>query len=182
MKRNTLYYGDCLEVMKEWHGDCVNLIYLDPPFNSNTNDNILFGNKKNIAAAINLQREFIGIDISMYALDVIQKKRLKNIDFKIDGVPAELSSAEDMASKRQFAFEKWAIHCSPTVNKWDASRVKECIATAGKLKHGATEFNRLVMCSIEEHFKKVKPELPTLADPQTDLMTQEELPTSSFHR
>lgn len=40
---NTLYYGDCLEVMSLWPSDCVDLIYLDPPFNSDTDYNILYG-------------------------------------------------------------------------------------------------------------------------------------------
>jgi len=40
---NTLYHGDCLEVMKRWDDDSVDLIYLDPPFNSNANYNILYG-------------------------------------------------------------------------------------------------------------------------------------------
>ena len=40
---NTLYHGDCLEVMKRWDAGCVDLIYLDPPFNSNANYNILYG-------------------------------------------------------------------------------------------------------------------------------------------
>ena len=39
---NTLFYGDCLEVMSEWDDDIADLIYLDPPFNSNANYNILF--------------------------------------------------------------------------------------------------------------------------------------------
>ncbi len=43
MKTNTLYYGDCLEVMSKWRDNSVDLIYLDPPFNSNVNYNILFG-------------------------------------------------------------------------------------------------------------------------------------------
>ena len=42
-RENTLYYGDCLEVMVDWPDECVDLIYLDPPFNSNTDYNILFG-------------------------------------------------------------------------------------------------------------------------------------------
>ena len=40
---NSLYYGDCLEVLSQWPDACVDLIYLDPPFNSKTNYNILFG-------------------------------------------------------------------------------------------------------------------------------------------
>ena len=45
-KINTLYYGDCLEVMREWNDNCIDLIYLDPPFNSKANYNILFGTQK----------------------------------------------------------------------------------------------------------------------------------------
>ena len=40
---NTLYHGDCLDVMNGWEAGCVDLIYLDPPFNSNANYNILYG-------------------------------------------------------------------------------------------------------------------------------------------
>ena len=40
---DSLYYGDCLDVMREWPAACVDLCYLDPPFNSKTNYNILFG-------------------------------------------------------------------------------------------------------------------------------------------
>ncbi len=42
---DTLYYGDCLDWMREWESDCVDLIYLDPPFNSNANYNVLFSDK-----------------------------------------------------------------------------------------------------------------------------------------
>ncbi len=46
---NSLYYGDCLEVMREWPDACIDLIYLDPPFNSNVNYNLLFGDEKKIS-------------------------------------------------------------------------------------------------------------------------------------
>jgi len=32
---NKLYYGDCLTVMREMKEGSVDLIYADPPFNSN---------------------------------------------------------------------------------------------------------------------------------------------------
>ncbi len=41
--RNSLYYGDCLDVFASWPDDCVDLCYLDPPFNSKTDYNLLFG-------------------------------------------------------------------------------------------------------------------------------------------
>ena len=43
---NRLLYGDCLELMRrEIKDETVDLIYLDPPFNSDTNYNMLFGNE-----------------------------------------------------------------------------------------------------------------------------------------
>jgi 16S rRNA G966 N2-methylase RsmD len=40
--RNTLFYGDNLAILREHIADeSVDLIYLDPPFNSNANYNVL---------------------------------------------------------------------------------------------------------------------------------------------
>lgn len=43
LRTNALYYGDCLEWMSRWDDRSVDLIYLDPPFNSQADYNILFG-------------------------------------------------------------------------------------------------------------------------------------------
>jgi len=43
---NALYYGDNLEILREYIKDAtIDLIYLDPPFNSNKDYNVLFGEK-----------------------------------------------------------------------------------------------------------------------------------------
>ena len=43
MATNTLYYGDNLDVLRAHIQDeTVDLIYLDPPFNSNRSYNVLF--------------------------------------------------------------------------------------------------------------------------------------------
>lgn len=43
MPENTLYYGDNLEILREYTPTAsVDLIYLDPPFNSNRSYNVLF--------------------------------------------------------------------------------------------------------------------------------------------
>lgn len=40
---NKLFYGDNLDVLREHvASESVDLVYLDPPFNSNANYNILF--------------------------------------------------------------------------------------------------------------------------------------------
>ncbi|MDX2042516.1 MAG: DNA methyltransferase [Acidobacteriota bacterium] len=42
-KQNTLYYGDNLDILREYvPRESVDLIYLDPPFNSSRNYNVLF--------------------------------------------------------------------------------------------------------------------------------------------
>lgn len=44
---NTLFYGDNLKVLREYIPDeSVDLIYLDPPFNSNRNYNVLFKDER----------------------------------------------------------------------------------------------------------------------------------------
>ena len=44
--KNTLYFGDNLEVLRaNVPSESVDLIYLDPPFNSNANYNVLFAEK-----------------------------------------------------------------------------------------------------------------------------------------
>src|SRR5262245_1942857 len=41
--RNALYYGDNLEVLRDHIDDeSVDLVYLDPPFNSNVQYNVIF--------------------------------------------------------------------------------------------------------------------------------------------
>ncbi len=41
--KNTLFYGDNLDIMRQYMADeSVDLIYLDPPFNSNRNYNVLY--------------------------------------------------------------------------------------------------------------------------------------------
>ena len=39
---NTLYYGDNLEVLRDFPSECADLVYLDPPFNSNRSYNVIF--------------------------------------------------------------------------------------------------------------------------------------------
>ncbi len=44
---NTLYYGDNLDILRDYiPSESVDLVYLDPPFNSNRNYNVLFKDEK----------------------------------------------------------------------------------------------------------------------------------------
>lgn len=56
MPSNLLYYGDNLEVLRRHVKDeSVDLVYLDPPFNSNANYNVLFAEHSGEKAASQIQ-------------------------------------------------------------------------------------------------------------------------------
>jgi site-specific DNA-methyltransferase (adenine-specific) len=47
--KNTLFYGDNLPILREYLlAESVDLVYLDPPFNSNRNYNVLFKDEKGV--------------------------------------------------------------------------------------------------------------------------------------
>ena len=43
MAINRLILGDNLEILKSMESDCIDLIYLDPPFFSNRNYEVIWG-------------------------------------------------------------------------------------------------------------------------------------------
>jgi site-specific DNA-methyltransferase (adenine-specific) len=54
--KNTLYYGDNLEVLRRYiPEESVDLIYLDPPFNSDQNYNVLFADQNGSESAAQIQ-------------------------------------------------------------------------------------------------------------------------------
>lgn len=52
---NTLYYGDNLVVLRDFPDECVDLVYLDPPFNSARSYNILFREAKGSEAEAQIE-------------------------------------------------------------------------------------------------------------------------------
>lgn len=61
-----------------------------------------------IAAARSLDRQWIGIDIDAFAVDLI-RERLQDPTIPAYGMPADLASAQKLATERPFAFETWAV-------------------------------------------------------------------------
>ena len=56
MASNTLYYGDNLDVLREYVPDeSVDLVYLDPPFNSNQSYNVLFAERDGSRSAAQIK-------------------------------------------------------------------------------------------------------------------------------
>ena len=53
---NRLYYGDNLDILRRYVSDeSVDLVYLDPPFNSNQDHNVLFGHQDGTRAAAQIK-------------------------------------------------------------------------------------------------------------------------------
>ena len=46
MDTRVIYCGDCLEQLRKLPDACVDLIYIDPPFNSNRNYEVFWGETK----------------------------------------------------------------------------------------------------------------------------------------
>lgn len=53
---NTLYYGDNLDILRRYvKDDSVDLIYLDPPFKSNQDYNVLFAEQSGARSAAQIK-------------------------------------------------------------------------------------------------------------------------------
>ena len=56
LNMNTLYYGDNLDILKRYVKDeTVDLVYLDPPFNSSQNYNVLFQERDGTRSAAQIR-------------------------------------------------------------------------------------------------------------------------------
>lgn len=65
-----------------------------------------------VAVAERLKRNWVGIDISMQAVNVVRermKSHYPGIKVNIDGIPMDYESAAALAEKDKFAFQDWAI-------------------------------------------------------------------------
>ena len=75
---NTLYYGDNLEILRQHvAADSVDLVYLDPPFNSNASYNVLFRERSGEESAAQIRAftdtwEWTQETERTYELDIIQ--------------------------------------------------------------------------------------------------------------
>lgn len=65
-----------------------------------------------VAVSERLRRNWVGIDISMQAVNVIRERMISHfpgIKVSIDGIPMDYESAAALAEKDKFAFQDWAI-------------------------------------------------------------------------
>ena len=135
---NTLYYGDCLDIMADFPAGCVDLICLDPPFNSNQKYHAIFrdsglsiqpqikasstegdlvldpfaGCGTTIEAARINNRNAIGIDILPFALRLINQSRIQPHGIEpmpTEGVPMDYETAKALVKSDPYKFQDWAI-------------------------------------------------------------------------
>lgn len=134
-EKNTLYFGDCLQIMRDWPAECVDLIYLDPPFNSDANYNNIFKGKGLFGKSLNPQVKAYEDIWTWGAETSARMKRMRDATANpaskvIRGfemiMPANkmLSYSSYMAER---LFECWRVlkptgslylHCDPTANSY----------------------------------------------------------------
>ena len=54
-------------------------------------------------------RRWAGVGISSFAVDLICKRRLADLDIEVKGTPYDLASARKLAVDQPFNFESWAV-------------------------------------------------------------------------
>ena len=62
-----------------------------------------------VAAARDLNRSWIGIDISSFAIDLVIERRFMDKSIPTKGIPFDLASARKLAAEQPFNFESWAV-------------------------------------------------------------------------
>jgi site-specific DNA-methyltransferase (adenine-specific) len=67
-----------------------------------------------VHAAAELGRQWIGIDVSYYAVRLIRRRLQahfgKSFEVPVEGIPADLASAEILAERDPYGFQQWAVH------------------------------------------------------------------------
>jgi DNA modification methylase len=67
-----------------------------------------------IHAAAELERQWIGIDVSYYAVRLVRRRLQANLGkslaVQVEGIPADLASAEILAERDPYGFQQWVVH------------------------------------------------------------------------
>ena len=87
---NTLYYGDCLDIMAGFPDECVDLICLDPPFNSNANYHTIFR-----GSGLSIKPQIKAFD-DMWLWDADSEQRVREIKNAIANPASKVIAAFEM--------------------------------------------------------------------------------------
>ncbi len=134
-EENTLYFGDCLQIMRGWSSECADLVYLDPPFNSDANYNNIFKGSGLFGKSLNPQVKAYE-DIWTWSDEAFDRlERVKNAAANpaskvIQGFELFMPKSKMLSYTSYMAerlFECWRVlkptgslylHCDPTANSY----------------------------------------------------------------
>ena len=118
----TIWTGDCLDIMRGMNGESVDLIYLDPPFNSKTNYAAPIGSE---AAGAEFKDTWTLQDVDVAWLDLIEAKH--PVLSKVIHAAMTSSSksyliymAVRLLEMQRLLKQTGSIylHCDPTMSHW----------------------------------------------------------------
>jgi site-specific DNA-methyltransferase (adenine-specific) len=110
---NTLYFGDNLEVLRESIADqSIGLVYLDPPFNSGANYNIIFQPEKKSAAKATAQIQAFE-DTWTWSAEADETYRRFVIDRDLTREPPGERLIKLMTSMREYLGDSGRSHGTP---------------------------------------------------------------------
>lgn len=119
-----------------------------------------------IEAAQRLQRQWIGIDVTHHAIDVIEGRldeRCPKAEYKVNGRPENVSEARDRASRDPHEFQWWANWLDVGVFVCLAQptrRMRQDAAGSGMVGTAQGRFQRIQIATIEELLAGKRPDLP----------------------
>ena len=87
---NTLYYGDCLDIMADFPAGCVDLICLDPPFNSKQQYHAIFR-----GSGLSIQPQIKAFD-DMWHWDAESAQRVRDIKNAVANPASKVIAAFEM--------------------------------------------------------------------------------------
>jgi len=82
MAENVLYYGDNLEILRRYiKNESVDLVYLDPPFKSDQDYNILFAERNGNQAAAQINPDIAGVNVTFRRAQKAKSKKKETQQF-----------------------------------------------------------------------------------------------------
>src|SRR3989304_7926567 len=118
MEPNALFYGDNLDILRKYIADAsVDLIYLDPPFNSNATYNVLFKDE----AGNNTDAQLVAFDDTWHWGPDAESKYLylTNTAYHQGTVPSPVSDLIGASTRASSP-----ARCSPTSSRWPSGSWK----------------------------------------------------------
>lgn len=125
---NQLYLGDCLNVLRDYIKDeSVDLIYIDPPFNSKRNYNIFFDDKEIQTQRIAFKDtwSYKSIGDSLFELQTIQIEKLYHLLKAYQAIAPQVFPYLVMMTLRILELHRvlkstgsFYLHCDPTASHY----------------------------------------------------------------